>query len=321
MSKSVELSLVVPVFQEEEVVPKFVERVSAILEKCSPSFEIIFCLDPGKDNTQGVIEDLIRKDDRIRLLVFSRRFGQPASTIAGIESCRGEACVVIDVDLQDPPEVIPELVKKWREGFDVVYARRRKREGETLPKRVVSYLAYKFINKIADVSIPRNTGDFRLINRRVIESLRGLKETHGFLRGLVAFVGFKQAEVLYDREARVDGRSKYSQLTGSIKIGINGIVTNSTKPLTFFLLLGIFGLCLSGLALLACIALSFFELSLETKLLSFVLWAQLFIGSFVLFGVGVLGEYVGRIYDEVRMRPKYLIESEIDQKSLSRKAS
>src|SRR3989338_1796332 len=207
-------------------------------------------MDPGRDNTIEVINQYIQRDKRIRLIVFSRRFGQPAATIAGIENCLGEACIVIYVDLQDPPELILELVKKWREGYDVVYAQRRSRKGETLIKRIVSYIGYKIINYIAEVSIPRNTGDFRLINRRVIEALRSLKESHGFLRGLVAYTGYKQTAVLYDRDARCAGKSKYNRFTGSIRIGMNGLISFSSKLLSVSSILGVI---FSGISFLIAI--------------------------------------------------------------------
>ena len=179
------------------------------------------------------------------MLRFSRRFGQPMATIAGLEAARGDAVVVVDCDLQDPPELIPELVERWREGYDVVYAQRRTRAGETIPKRIVSAAGYRVIRRIADVDIPPNTGDFRLMSRRVVDNVVALKEGHGFLRGLVGLVGFRQTSVLYDRDRRAGGKSKYNRLLGSLVIGLNGIVGFSRYPLH---LISVIGMVLSGLA-------------------------------------------------------------------------
>jgi glycosyltransferase involved in cell wall biosynthesis len=189
------LSIVVPVNREESNVPEFVKRLIPILETITSDFEIIFALDPSPDRTEDVILEAHAHDARIKLLRFSRRIGQPMAILGGLHYSTGEAVIVMDVDLQDPPELVPQLIARWREGFDVVYAQRRNRKGETWLKRVVSGAGYKLINKIADVNIPPNTGDFRLISRRVVEQINVLKESHGFLRGMVAAVGFRQTSV------------------------------------------------------------------------------------------------------------------------------
>ncbi len=190
------ISVVVPVYKEENNIRPFLARLVPVLERLG-TYEIIFALDPSPDGTERVIRDEIVRNQNIGLIVFSRRFGQPAATMAGILNCRGQWCAVIDVDLQDPPEVIEALWLKTTEGFDDVTARRASREGETMVKLIVARLGYRVINQMAEVPIPLDTGDFRIISRRVIEELRGLTESHGFLKGLVPFVGFPQAEVLY----------------------------------------------------------------------------------------------------------------------------
>ena len=308
----IELSIVVPVYQEERTVPLFLERIQAILEKITPRYEIIFALDPGQDRTEEVIEEAIRKDARIRLLVMTRRWGQPAATMAGIEQCLGQACVVIDVDLQDPPELIAQLYAKWKEGYNVVFAQRISRKGETLPKRVVSYVGYWIINHISEVPIPRNTGDFRLIDRRVIEGLRGLKEGHGFLRGLVAYVGYKQTAVPYSRDERTEGQSKYSQITGSLRIGLNGVVAFSSRPLT---LATVMGFVVAGLSLLVGLLYVgkklFMQESMGTGLAPLLLIVT-FLGGVQLISLGIMGEYIGRIYEEVRGRPKYMVAKRVN---------
>src|ERR1700682_4369580 len=227
----VELSIVVPVYKEAGNIRPFLERSEAVMARMGVSYEIIFALDPSPDDTEGVILREIERNPAVKLILFSRRFGQPAATMAGILNCTGEKCVVIDVDLQDQPELIEQLYDKMAEGYEVVYAMRVSREGETLIKRAVSYLGYSVINRLSDVQIPRNTGDFRILSRRVIEELRQLSESHGFLRGMVAFVGFRETPILYDRDARLTGAGNYNRLIGSLRIGINGLVGFSSRPL------------------------------------------------------------------------------------------
>ncbi|OAI47374.1 glycosyl transferase, partial [Gammaproteobacteria bacterium SCGC AG-212-F23] len=241
------ISVVVPIYKEASNIKPFLERMEPILTRLGVSYEILFCLDPSPDNTEEVVHKEIERNPNIKLMIFTRRFGQPAATMAGILSCVGETCVVIDVDLQDPPELIVDLYHKLQEGYEVVYAKRRSRKGETIPKKIISYLAYKVINKLSEVEIPRNTGDFRIMGRRVIESLRQLSESHGFLRGLVAYVGYKQTFIEYDRDERLAGVSKYNRFTGSFKIGLNGIVSFSSRPLQ---MMSIGGALLAGLSFL-----------------------------------------------------------------------
>jgi len=301
------VSVVVPVYKEEENIPEFLRRIVPILEGISPRFEIIFAMDPSPDGTEQVVLAHREQDARIKLLKFSRRFGQPMATLAGMQYSAGEAVIVMDVDLQDPPELVGEMVTKWKEGFDVVYAQRRNRDGETLMKRAVSYLGYRLINRIADVSIPPNTGDFRLMSRRVVDEIIRLKECHGFLRGLVAIVGFSQTSVLFDRPARFSGAGNYNRFLGSIRIGMNGVVSFSTYLLT---LSSQFGFLVAGGSLL--VAGAYFVM----KLLGFpfpignptIVILVLFLGGVQLISIGILGEYVGRIYDEVKARPKFIVD-------------
>ncbi len=204
------LSVVIPTFNEEQNVERMYRRLAAVLDGIGLNWEVIFSVDPCTDRTEDLILGLRARDQRVKALRFSRRFGQPMATIAGLEAAAGDAVVVIDCDLQDPPELIAELVARWREGYDVVYAQRRSREGETLIKRIVAKVGYRVIARIAEIEIPPNTGDFRLLSRRVVENVVALEEHHGFLRGLVALVGFRQTSVLYDRD-RAGGRREQVQ--------------------------------------------------------------------------------------------------------------
>lgn len=305
------ISVVVPVYKEESNIVPFLGRVETVLNKISVSYEIIFALDPSPDRTEEVILSEINRNPFVKLLLFSRRFGQPAATIAGILTCTGETCVVIDVDLQDQPELIEQLYYKLQEGYEVVYAKRRSRKGETLVKKLISHIGYAAINQLSDVQIPRNTGDFRIMSRRVIEELRRLNESHGFLRGLVAYVGFKQAFIEYDRDERFSGKGNYNRLTGSLKIGLNGLISFSSRPLQLMSVAGFF------LSAFSFILGGWYVLQ---KLLGFQLTPGLsttvlivsFFSGLQLFGLGLIGEYVGRIYDEVKRRPMFIIDKKIN---------
>ena len=307
----IEISVVVPVYKEEANIAPFLTRLEPVLAAISPSYEILFCLDPSPDNTEGEIMRQIERDQRIRLLVFSRRFGQAAATMAGIFSCRGKTCVVIDVDLQDQPELIAVLHAKLREGYEVVYAKRRSRKGETLTKRIVSHLGYTAINRLSDVRIPRNTGDFRIMSRRVVEQLRCLNESHGFLRGLVAYVGFEQAFIEYDRDERFAGKGNYNRLTGSLKIGLNGLISFSTRPLQIMSLAGFVLAALSFLLGGWYLLQRLLGMDVTPGLPTTVLVVSFFSGVQLL-GLGLMGEYIGRIYDEVKRRPMYIVDKKIN---------
>ncbi len=310
-SSAVDLSIVVPVYREEANIRPFLARTEAVMARMGVRYEIIFAMDPSPDRTGEVIQDEINRNPCIRLLVFSRRFGQPAATMAGIFSSRGAACAVIDVDLQDQPELIADLHARLAEGYEVVYAKRRSRKGETLVKRVISWLGYAAINRLSDVQIPRNTGDFRVMSRRVVEELRRLNESHGFLRGLVAYVGFRQAFVEYDRDERFAGAGNYNRLTGSLKIGLNGLISFSSRPLQ---LMSLAGFVLAGFSFLLggwYVLQRLLGMDLTPGLPTTVLVISFFSGVQLL-ALGLMGEYVGRIYDEVKRRPLYIVDRKVN---------
>jgi dolichol-phosphate mannosyltransferase len=305
--RGVEISVVVPVYREEQNVPVFLDRVQPVLERLTAAYEIVFCMDPSPDRTQEAILERRARDERIKLIRFSRRFGQPRAILAGLQYAAGRAVVVIDVDLQDPPELIADMVVKWREGFDVVYAQRRSREGETLIKRIVSAVGYRLINRIADVKIPPNAGEFRLMSRRVVDEVNRLKETHGFLRGLVALVGFRQTGVVFDRPPRHAGKGNYNRFLGSLRIGLNGMVCFSTSLLN---LSSLMGFVVAGTSFVIGVAYAImkicgfpFPIGNPT-----IVILVLFMGGVQLIGIGILGEYIGRIYEEVKQRPKFIVD-------------
>src|ERR1700704_5238564 len=307
----VALSIVVPVYKEARNIRPFLQRTEAVMAAMKVSYEVIFALVPRRKEPGAMILLEIERNPAVKLILFSRRFGQPAATMAGILNCTGEKCVVIDVDLQDQPEIIEQLYNKMAEGYEVVYAMRASREGETFIKRAVSYFGYSVINRLSDVQIPRNTGDFRIMSRRVIEELRRLSESHGFLRGMVAFVGFKQAAVLYSRDARLTGAGNYNRLIGSLRIGINGFVGFSSRPLQLMSMAG-FGV--------AAIRLEIGLWYLVQKLVGFDLTPGLpttvlvvsFFSGVQLLALGVVGEYIGRIYDETKGRPMYIVDRKVN---------
>jgi len=299
--------VVVPVFKEEGNIPAFLQRIVPILERTGCEFEIIFSMDPSPDGTERVILEQRERDPRIKLLKFSRRVGQPMATLAGLQYSRGEAVVAIDVDLQDPPELILQMVAKWREGFDVVMAQRRTRAGESWIKKIIAWSWYRLINRIADAEIPPNTGDFRLMSRRVVNEINKLKECHGFLRGLVALVGFKQTLIQFDRAPRHSGAGNYNRFFGSARIGFNGIVCFSSYLLT---LSSKMGFTLAAGSFLVGIIYAFM------KIFGFpfpmgnptIVILVLFMGGVQLLSVGILGEYIARIYEEVKCRPKFILD-------------
>ena len=306
-----EISVVVPVHDENENIKPFLQRTEKILNSIGKTYEIIFSLDPSSDNTEEIILEEIEKNKNIKLLVFSRRFGQPAATIAGILNCKGSYCVVIDVDLQDPPEIIEQLYKKIIAGYEVVYAKRKDRKGETIFKKIISSFGYFLINKLSDIRIPKDTGDYRIISRKVINHLKELNESHGFLRGMVAFVGFKQTFIEYDRDHRRAGKSKYNKFLGSLKIGFNGLIGFSSRPLFLMSLAGFIIALLSFFLGLWYFFQKILGINLTLGLTTTVILISFFAGVQLL-GLGLLGEYVGRIYDEVKKRPKYILDKKIN---------
>jgi dolichol-phosphate mannosyltransferase len=304
------ISIVVPVLNERDAIEAFITEIKIVTRNLNYAFEIIFVVDPSTDGTEELIHKLAEQDRNIKMIRLSRRFGQPAATLAGVENCNGIAAIVMDVDLQDPPAVIPSLINEWENGNKVVLATRRTRRGEPYIKKIVSNLAYSFLNRFADVPIPRNTGDFRLIDRTVIEELRNFPEANAFLRGLVALVGFKNSTVFFDRPGRAIGKTHYNRFFGSFKIAFNGIVGHSNALLAMSTFIGIL---FSILAMiigtsygLAKVLGANFPIGNPT-----IVVAVLFVGGINLFAIGILGVYLSRVYDEVKQRPRYIIEQRI----------
>ena len=305
-SSTIDLSIVVPVYNEVGNINEFLTRIIPILVENVETYEIIFSVDPSTDGTENLIEKAHNLNPNIKMIKFSRRFGQPTATLAGLDFCSGRAALVMDVDLQDPPELIPELLTKWKEGFAVVYGKRRHRDGETWLKKLTAKVGYGLIDRFGDVKIPRDTGDFRLIDRIVIDELKRFPETHGFLRGLVALVGYKQTEVIFDRPARHSGKGNYNRFFGSLKIGLNGIVGFSSALLNLSTVLGFLAAITSFLLGASYVALQILGQSFPIGNPTIVA-VVLFVGGLQLICLGIIGQYIGRIYDEVKQRPRYIV--------------
>ena len=310
MKKTVEISVIVPVYNEAKNIDLFTYKTVETIKALVVSYEIIFVLDPSSDSSLEKIQEHISKNSNIKLILFSRRFGQPAATMAGIHNCIGESSVIIDCDLQDPPELIAILYNKLKEGYDVVTAKRIGRQGETVIKKIISKLGYWLINKITDISIPRDTGDFRIISKKIINELKKINEQSFFLRGLVSYIGYKQTFIEYVRDKRKDDSGKYNKYFGSLKIAFDGIFGFSSKPLTYIFL---FGICLSFFSFITALYYLYqkFFLNVTPGLSSTIIFISFFSGVQI-FILGIMGEYIGRIYNEVKKRSNYIIDKKIN---------
>lgn len=301
----VRFSVVIPVFNEEEVLPVTYGRLTEVMERLSVPYELIFVDDGSEDRSPKILDDFAERDSRVRVIHFSRNFGHQAAITAGMDYARGEAIVVIDADLQDPPEVIPEMIAKWQEGYEVVYGKRVVREGETFFKRLTASLFYRFLRKMTDIDIPLDTGDFRLVDRKVAEVMRLLREKNRFVRGLVSWVGFRQTSLDYVRHKRFAGTTKYP-LRKMLKLAWDGITSFSNKPLKVSAYLG-FVLSLASFVYLLYIVIAKFLGKSTVPGWASIMVINLFFNGVILILLGVMGEYVGRVYDEAKNRPLYIV--------------
>jgi len=301
------LSVIIPCYNEEAVITATVARLLALCGELSElDAELIFVDDGSRDRTRELLKGFAVDDDRIKVIGFARNFGHQVAATAGIDAARGDAVVLIDADLQDPPEVIGEMVAKWREGFDVVYGQRTERPGESLFKKITAQGFYRLLNHLSDLPIPLDTGDFRLMSRNVVDTLCAMPERDRFVRGMVSWVGFRQTALPYRRSERFAGESKYP-LRKMFRFAMDGILSFSTKPLQLSVGLG---LCSAGLALLGIFYALFMRIftSIWVEGWTALMIAVLFLGGVQLISVGILGEYVGRIYNEIKKRPLYVVQ-------------
>jgi dolichol-phosphate mannosyltransferase len=298
-------SIIAPIYNEYENIPELHRRVSEVMDSTSETWELVMVDDGSTDGSTDLIRELRDQDSRVMPVIFARNFGHQIAVTAGLDYCRGEAVVIIDSDLQDPPELIIEMIAKWKEGFEVVYAVRSEREGESWFKEFTASLFYRLIYRITDVDIPLDTGDFRLLDRKVVDVMGTMRERHRFLRGMSVWVGFKQTGVEYKRAARVAGETKYP-LKKMVKFATDAITSFSYFPLQVSMYLGFIAAGISILAIPVVIAMraSGAEafLGQATTLIS-----VLFLGGVQLISLGILGEYIGRLYDEAKGRPLYIV--------------
>jgi dolichol-phosphate mannosyltransferase len=302
-------SIVAPVFNEEETLPHFYERLISVMDGVGEPFELLFVNDGSSDKSYETLRKLNKLDPRVRVVNFSRNFGHQIAISAGLDYARGQAVIIIDSDLQDPPEVIPELIARWKAGAEVVYAQRVTRQGETRFKLLTATLFYRLIRRITSVEIPRDTGDFRLLDRRVVDALITMREHHRFMRGLSIWVGFRQEAVPYTRHERFAGKTKYP-LTKMIRFSMDAITSFSHVPLQ---LATSFGFILAGISLLGIVIaaiLRIFTGAIVGQASTLIL--VLFLGGIQLIFLGIIGEYLGRIYDEVRARPLYIVRDVLE---------
>ena len=298
-------SIIAPIYNEKETLPELYRRIKEVLDSTDKTWELILVDDGSTDGSTDFIRELAQKDKSIRPVIFARNFGHQVAVTAGLDYSRGEAVVIIDADLQDPPELILEMSKKWQEGYEVVYAVRAEREGESWFKLWTASLFYRIIYRITDVKIPLDTGDFRLMDRKVVDVMNRMRERHRFLRGMSAWVGFKQIGVEYKRAARTAGETKYP-FNKMLRLALNAVTGFSYFPLQ---VATYFGFVSAGISILAIPIVVFMRASGSQAFVgqATTLIAVLFLGGVQLISLGVLGEYIGRLYDEAKGRPLYIV--------------
>lgn len=299
-------SVVVPMYNEEAVLAETYRRLTGVMENSGFTYEIVFVNDGSRDKTGSMLREICDKDSRIRLIDFSRNFGHQIAITAGMDHSSGQCVVVIDGDLQDPPELIPEMVGMWKDGYDVVYGKRISRKGESVFKKLTASLFYRFLRSMTDVNIPVDTGDFRLIDRKVCDALKHVNERNRYVRGLISWLGFKQTAIEFEREERFAGETKYP-LKKMLKLALDGITTFSYKPLKLASYIGTIISITSFLYLIFVLAQRLFFPETVQPGWASILAVTLFFNGITLLMLGIIGEYIGRIYDEAKGRPLYII--------------
>lgn len=306
------ISVIVPCFNEESVIEETNKRLVSVLSQIQDfTYEIIYVNDGSKDNTLSIIKTLASQNHCVKVLSFSRNFGHQSAVTAGLENASGDCTVIIDADLQDPPEVIVQMIDLWKNGYEVVYAVRKERKGETFFKLITAKAFYRTLRYLSDVQIPLDTGDFRLMDKKVVIALNSLKEKNRFIRGLVAWLGFKQIGLEYEREARYSGSTKYT-FKKMIRFAIDGLLSFSHKPLRIALNLGFISTFLAFSVLGYVLVASYLEPSSVIRGWTSLFVGILFLGGVQLICIGILGEYLARIYDEVKNRPTYIVSEKVN---------
>ena len=306
------ISVVIPMYFEEEVVNECYSRTKNVLESIEKyEYEIIFVNDGSKDKTLDILEKIAEENQNVKVISFSRNFGHQAAVTCGLKYTTGDAVVIMDADMQDPPEVILEMIKLWENGNEVIYAKRKVRKGETKFKLFTAKMFYKILNGLSDVEIPKDTGDFRLADRKVVDVINSLPEHNKFLRGLFSWVGFKQIPLEYERKERFAGKTKYP-LKKMLKLASDGITSFSTKPLKILGMLGIISILISIVLLIYALVSFIFKLNSLTPGWTSLMITITFIGGMQLLSIWLISEYIGKIYDESKGRPEYIIDKKIN---------
>lgn len=308
-----QLSIVIPMYYEEPVAKECYDRVKKVLDEIKEKYEseIIFVNDGSRDKTLEILEEIAKDDKNVKVISFSRNFGHQAAVTAGLKYVSGDAIVIMDADLQDPPELIPDMLKCWEEGYEVIYGKRKSREGESAFKLLTAKAFYDTINKLSDIDIPKNTGDFRLVDRKVVDVVNSLPEHNKFLRGLFSWVGFKQYAYEYERKERFAGKTKYP-LKKMLKLASDGIISFSTKPLKIVGSLGILSVIVSIVVLIYSILSFAFKWNNLAPGWTSLMCTMTFLGGIILISLWMIGEYIARIYDDTKKRPEYIIDKTIN---------
>ncbi len=302
----IELSVVIPVFNEQEIIQQLYSRIQAAVSAITPDYELVFVNDGSIDATLFRLMELSEHDSKVKFISFSRNFGHQIAVTAGLDHCQGKAVVIIDGDLQDPPELIPEMYRKFQEGFEVVYAKRTKRKGESFFKRITAKLFYRILKRITSVDIPMDVGDYRLIDRKIVDYLKLMPEQNKFLRGQIAWLGFRQTFVEFERNSRTTGKTGYP-LSKMIKFALDGITGFSNSPLRLVTNLGLFISLMAFAIIVYALYAHYFLHQTITGWTSLII-SSMFIGGIQLLSIGIIGEYISRINTNVRNRPLYIVE-------------
>ncbi len=306
------ISVIVPMYYEEKVAEECYKRLTACLQKLTDyTYEIIIIDDGSKDKTLEILENIASKDDKVKVISFSRNFGHQAAVTAGLKHVSGDAIIIIDADLQDPPELIPQMIQLWEQGNEIIYAKRKKRKGESPFKLLSAKLFYQILNALSDTEIPKDTGDFRLVDRKVVDTINNMPEHNKFLRGLFSWVGYKQIPFEYEREERFAGKTKYP-LRKMLKLASDGIISFSTKPLKLVGLLGFISIVISILILIYALLSYFLKLNQLSAGWTSLMVAITFFAGVQLLSIWIMSEYIGRIYDETKQRPQFIINKKIN---------
>lgn len=306
------ISLIIPMYFEQDVANECYNRVKSVLDSLNGySYEIIFVNDGSRDATGEILSNIAKNDKKVKVITFSRNFGHQAAVTAGLKFVTGDVAVIIDADLQDPPELIPDMLKLWEQGNDVVYGKRKSRKGESKFKLFTAKAFYRTLNALSDVEIPCDTGDFRLVDRKVVDTVNSLPEHNKFLRGLFSWVGYKQIPFEYERKERFAGKTKYP-LRKMLKLASDGIISFSTKPLKIVGGLGLISIFLSVLILIYALLSFAFSANGPEPGWASIMVAQTFFSGVIMLAIWILAEYIARIYDESKMRPQYIIKETIN---------